>query len=291
MNCLDVCHLCGTVSSLQVSHIVPAFAFRYLRDSSATGYIRDISNINKREQDGPKERLLCSDCEQRLAVMEKKFADGLFYPFVKGNLVHATYGPWLLQFCVSLSWRALHRARSRDSFDDYSPSDLSLLARAETRWKDFLLNTKSPLNKFRQHLLLVSSVSAYSEAFLPKLNAYFRRTIEIDVLRVKKHIVVYVHFPCFVFMGVVRDDDPQSWVGTEVQAIGGAFPVNQQLPQTFNEYFADQIRQAHDASQSMNEKQKKKINDFVKSNPIKFANSDTQRAKEDDTAMHKLRSE
>ena len=92
-------------------------------------------------------------------------------------------------------------------------------------------------------------------------------------------------------MGVVRDNDPQSWIGTEVQTLCGAFPVKQQLPQCFNEYFAYKIRKAYDANQSMNEKQKKKINDFVEANPTKLANSDSERAKEDDAAMHKLRSE
>lgn len=276
---------------MQASHVVPAFVYRYLKKSSPTGFMREISNINKRKQDGPIERWLCKDCEQKFGVFEKKFADSLFHPLVKGNLKDARYEPWLLHFCVSLSWRALRWVRSRDSFVDYSLSDRHRLEQAEMRWKEFLLDTNTPLNEFRQHLLLVRRVSAYSEGFLPKLNAYFRRTIEVDVLRVKKHVAVYVHFPCFVFMGVVRDDDPQSWIGTEVQAIGGAFPVTQQLPQTFNEYFADQIRKAHEASQSMNEKQKKKINDFVEANPTKLANSDTQRAKEDDAAMHKLRSE
>ena len=289
MNCPEACHLCGIHSSLQASHVVPAFPYRYLRNSSATGYMRDISNINERQQDGPKERWLCTNCEQKFGMFEKKFADSLFHPLVKGNLKDALYGPWLLQFCVSLSWRALRWVRSRDSFDDYSPSDRRRLEQAEMRWKEFLLDTNTPLNEFRQHLLLVRRVSAYSDGFPPQLNVYFRRTIEVDVLRVKKHVVVYVHFPCFVFMGVVRDDDPQSWISTEVQKTGGAFPVYQQIPHCFNEYFAYKIRKAHDASQSMNEKQKQKINDFVEANPTKVADSETQRAKDDDAAMYTIR--
>lgn len=288
MNCLNVCHLCETVSFLQASHVVPAFVYKYLKKSSPTGFMREISNVNQRVQDGPKERWLCTDCEQKFSDVEKQFADCLFHPIVQGDLKDAIYGPWLLQFCVSLSWRALHWVRSRDSFEDYSPTDRHLLAQAEMRWKEFLLDTKLPLNEFRQHLVLIRKVSAYSEDFLPKLNVYFRRTIEVDVLRVEKHVVVYVHFPYFVVMGVVRDDDPQSWIGTEIQATGGAFPVDQQLPQCFNEYFAYKIRKAHNASQSMNEEQKKKIHDFVEANPTKLADSDSQRAKEDDAAMHKL---
>ena len=66
--------------------------------------------------------------------------------------------------------------------------------------------------------------------------------------------MVCVRFPYFVFMEVVKDDDPQSWVGTEVQAISGASPVNRQLPQCFKEYFVYKIRKAHEASQSLNEK-------------------------------------
>lgn len=99
----STCHLCGHSAILHRSHIVPAFIFRWLCESSATGHLRERGNIDLRIQDGMKERWLCTDCEQRLSKHEGKFAENLFYPIVEDRLQTLTYGPWLLDFCVSLS--------------------------------------------------------------------------------------------------------------------------------------------------------------------------------------------
>jgi hypothetical protein len=46
------CRLCYAESELQLSHILPAFAIRWLRDSSGTGHVR--------RSDSPKEGLIYS---------------------------------------------------------------------------------------------------------------------------------------------------------------------------------------------------------------------------------------
>ncbi len=48
------CRLCGKNADLQESHIIPSFVYRWLKDSSGTGYLRFGPEPNKRVQDGYK---------------------------------------------------------------------------------------------------------------------------------------------------------------------------------------------------------------------------------------------
>jgi len=54
------CRLCQADADLQLSHILPAFVFRWLRESAGGNPIRNTSTPNLRVQDGLKRYWLCS---------------------------------------------------------------------------------------------------------------------------------------------------------------------------------------------------------------------------------------
>lgn len=76
----EICALCNQESELRESHIIPKFVFDYIKETSATGYLRNVTSINRRLQDGPKRKLLCHDCEQKFSIAEKYFAETVFSP-------------------------------------------------------------------------------------------------------------------------------------------------------------------------------------------------------------------
>jgi hypothetical protein len=78
------CRLCGATKELQESHILPGFVFRWMKATSATGYLRFGQQPNLRVQDGLKLLLLCGDCEGRFNHWETQFANKIF---------HLTFGP------------------------------------------------------------------------------------------------------------------------------------------------------------------------------------------------------
>ena len=49
-----LCGLCDLVSNIRESHIVPSFAYNWLKDSSVTGHMHHGEAVNKRVQDGEK---------------------------------------------------------------------------------------------------------------------------------------------------------------------------------------------------------------------------------------------
>ena len=95
----------GAVKELQESHILPRFVFRWLKETSATGYLRSGQQPNLRVQDGLKLHLLCQDCKQRFNHWGTQFANEIFHPMTQGTAERASYGPLLL-FWVSVSWRS-----------------------------------------------------------------------------------------------------------------------------------------------------------------------------------------
>ena len=156
------CRLCGSDAELQRSHIIPAFVFRWLRESSATGHIRLGDEPNRRVQDGWWRRWLCPCCENLLGSTERQFSQQIFRPVVEDRLEHIKYGHWLLKFCVSLSWRVLCWFQDEDQFDDYSEEDRTLLDQTTITWKKYLLGHSADiLGTFRQHINFSNRISFF----------------------------------------------------------------------------------------------------------------------------------
>ena len=78
----NICSLCHESKKLKESHFIPKFVGKWLKRTSATGYLRNIDNINKRQQDSLKDYLLCNDCELLFSGWEKQFSEKMFIPFL-----------------------------------------------------------------------------------------------------------------------------------------------------------------------------------------------------------------
>src|SRR5437870_11113771 len=102
------CALCVLIFEPQeLSHIVSAFVYRWLKESSATGFLRFGLKMNQRTQDGLKDYFLCPACEDRFQTNEDLFSKKIFYPYVRDNSVCVDYGEYTLKFAVSASWCVL----------------------------------------------------------------------------------------------------------------------------------------------------------------------------------------
>ena len=285
MNRDNKCHLCFTNTDLCKSHVLPAFLFRWLRRSSGTGHIRDARQIDLRIQDGYKVRWLCSNCEQLLGTSEKQFADSLFYPLSNDTLTSTTYGPWLMKFCVSISWRVIHKCRCDNLFVNYPKKDRKLIDEAEEVWRQFLLGNLSSITTFPQHLLMMNRVQSTVGNVPFDFNVYGRRTVLAGINDDEDSLYVYAKLPFFFIRGVVSDNNPQSWIDTTIYLQGGQIRLKQCPSEHFFSFVEDHIRIGRESTESMSDRQKEKILSDLKSNPNRFANSDTHRAKEKDRAL------
>ena len=176
-----LCRLCEGKKILQVSHIVPAFAIRWLKDTSGNIPIRNTKEPNLRVQDGLKLPWLCGDCEGVLGRWETAFCNGLFNPYTKEPDGRYKYSRWLNRFCISLSWRIARYALETNKFAGWSPEEVERLRRAEVVWHDCLLEKRPHPGPHEQHLLPFQEANKIQGNFDESLNRYLLRDVEMDL--------------------------------------------------------------------------------------------------------------
>lgn len=284
---LGTCRLCGEKSDLQHSHVIPGFAFRWMRDTSGTGYLRSGAAPNLRVQDGIKRHWLCSNCEELLNRFETLFATRIFHPFSSGKTARSRYGRWLHRFCVSVSWRVLQLYREEGKLKDYPPELITRIDEAEQAWKDVLLEKKPHPGTFEQHLLHLDAIESHTLQDLPpNMNRYLMRAIDTDFVRGGNMAFVYSKLGRFIILGFVTLDYPKQWVGTKVHATEGLLePRKYIMPRQLIDYLAVKARQMAEIRSNISERQRAKIDQSFRQNKDKLVGSDLMKAMQEDIRL------
>ncbi len=275
-NLSSSCALCAECAPLCVSHVLPAFIFRWLRKSSATGHFRFVQSPDRRVQDGIKLPLLCEECEGRLNQFETAFATGLFHPWNANSGTPIRYGSWLLKFCVSISWRVLKYVEDQTGLQHLDPAQKESAKAAMERWSNFILGIEPHPGPFEQHLLPLDPVESYSINEMPNnINRYFLRAVEMDLPRGAKSAYTYAKFGKFALFGFIQPP-AQKWVGTKVHVRSGLIaPREYQLPRELMDYFSERARRYGEASARISDKQQDKIEGEIFRNVDRLKSSAT----------------
>jgi hypothetical protein len=281
------CPLCGASGPLCESHIIPHFVIQWLRESSATGYIRFAGAPNLRVQDGIKQRLLCAACEALLSGWEKETAERLFKPFHRDSRTVLPYGSWLAKFCASLCWRVLFVYRGL-GLDHLSEQQLQLVPRALDFWQDLMFGRREHPGEFELHVLPLPAIdSAEGFDMPPNMNRYFARELEADVVATGKSAFVQVKICRLMVLGFVQMPNAHEWKGTRVKmrrgSIGG--PQNFFLPKNFGDYLIERAKHAAKVQASISEPQKQKIVAAMRNDLDRAESSDTFEAMSHDVKM------
>lgn len=198
------CSLCLHSTSLCESHIIPSFAYKWLKETSATGYVRGGINTDIRKQDGPKLKLLCEKCEGILNKAETLFANNIFYPYVNmelddygcatGTVKSIQYNDWLLRFIISIHWRLLVSK-------DYSTNNkrpaivIEKLNTIKEEWRQFLLKERNNTGECESHIVFLQNMIAgrgrLPENINKKINYYLLRVIDGTPVSRKKEISIF----------------------------------------------------------------------------------------------------
>ena len=150
-----LCKLCEDNEDLKVSHVLPRFVGKYLKDTSATGFLTAVNEDGqpRRSQDLYKRKLLCIRCESVLNEAENFFANAVFYPFKKGKLETIPIDDRLGRFAVSVSLRALWIMQLIEH--PLTEKCKEKLGELETEWTNYLLRTPNLImGKHSHHILL-----------------------------------------------------------------------------------------------------------------------------------------
>lgn len=269
------CHLCGTTSELQNSHVVPAFAYRWLRETSGNGHLRSSRNPNLRVQDGPKEHWLCLNCEANFNQSETAFANRIFHPYLQESGQRLRYGAWLLHFCASLSWRTLHYHTQNETTNEFAPHLTSSIELAESTWRDYLLGRLPHPGEFRQHLVPVDRIESASARLSPNINRYLMRAVQIDLCHGDDTLFTFTKLGRFIVLGFINEPNPNNWTGSRINANHGTVePRDLTMPAAFMGYLNNKADSLAGVTGSISDRQQKKIDDAFISNLDRMIGSD-----------------
>ena len=270
------CALCGKREPLRTSHVLPAFVFKWLKASSATGYIRFGQTPNRRVQDGIKLKLLCAGCESHLSVFETEFANNVFHPLNSDSSKSVHYGSWLLPFCVSISWRVLAYMRNEVGISNLDSTQQGLVQSALARWSEVLLGQKPHPGQFEQHLLPLDPIASHTVRQLPaNIDRYFLRALEMDVLSTRTSTCTYAKLGKFAVFGVIQSFDAR-WKGTKVHVRTGTVgPCEYSLPGEVLSLFIERANSYGDIQARISGKQHDIIEGEIQRNPRRVQASGT----------------
>jgi hypothetical protein len=274
-NPVGECALCLQTAELQDSHIIPAFAFRWLRSSYVTGYIRHSQKPNLRVQDGIKVPLLCARCELLLSKDENAFSSQLFHPILS-ECGAVPYKDWLLRFAVSLSWRVLKYCHGLNSEAIYTDNQLMLMAQADETWRDFLLNRRAHPGKFEQHLLIFTAQAGQFSGDLPNnINRYLLRGLEMDIVGTDTSLMTFAKMGPFALFGLIQKPEGR-WQNTKIHVKDGRVAAGRfQAPPSFADFFIERAKGNSDVlnegmSATQRQKAQDELNNAIMRDPAAF---------------------
>lgn len=268
-----------------MSHILPALAFRDLRNQSSTGHIRRTDNPNRRVQDGVKVRLLCGECEQSFSAWERRFNNEVIIPWNDGREI-TRYSDWLLKFCVSLSWRVLQHVKGLNPKTKYTAEQEMLFQRAEASWRDFLLGNRPHPGEFEQHFVAWDVTERTTIPNLPtNFNRFMLGAVAMDIVGSDRSTYVWSKIGRFQIFGTVQKG-PNKWEGTKVHVRSGVLkPGDVVLPKGLIDLYVEKANTSRSALASLSKDQLQKIDATVMADIERFASSRTFRAMSADAAL------
>ncbi|MBU2125616.1 MAG: hypothetical protein KKC29_04575 [Alphaproteobacteria bacterium] len=270
------CALCGTHGPLKVSHIVPAFVFRWLRETSSTGHIRAGDAPTRRVQDGLKKRWLCGSCEARFSGLERRFCNELFNPWSAGDVRRVDYSDWLIRFCASVSWRILRHGMDEQPMDHLSEAQQVAARGAEETWRRFLLGELPHPGRYEQHLIpFLGPLGGGPQHDLPdNINRYLMRGTGIDVVTMGTGAFTYAKMGRFAVFGMIAPTRDK-WEGTKVNLGAGRLPcLRVVLPGLLREYLKAQALKLKVADRAIPAHQRARIEEELRQNLARFHSSD-----------------
>jgi len=282
------CHLCNKHRELKESHILPKFVYKWLKDSSGTGFIRFGETPNLRVQDGYKIYLLCDECEGLFNKWETEFANSIFHPLNQGISNTFNYGPWMLKFAVSVSWRVLTFFIEEKDLSHFPPILQKKAKIALSNWKKFLLGQAPHPSRFEQHILPFDRVEQFTYPGMPpNINRYILRTVDIDTVHSgDKAAYVYSKIGRIVLVGFIEMPYPREWKGTKLHVKRGVLGSKHYiLPTGFGDYFIHKAKRLIAVQQSMSENQRKKIDETYRKDLDRAADSETMKAMDYDVSL------
>jgi len=194
--------------------VIPKFAVEWLKKTSATGYIRQGVNPNLRKQDIERTRLLCSRCESKFSLWEKRFSEGLFARIAEGDWYNLQYEDWLLPFAISLAWRLV--VTTTGEARRWNPVLAPRVDEAYETWGGFLRGETSDPGPYEHHVLLFNLIADASFNIPEDFQWYLMRGVDCTLVWSDTRVLTYVKLPAMAFWSAIHPPHIGRWDNTRI---------------------------------------------------------------------------
>jgi hypothetical protein len=270
------CRLCQKEAELQLGHVIPRFAVKWMKQTSATGYFRGVDNP-KRAQETTRYHLLCHDCEQILCRDEKMVAEQIFVPYHDHDATTFKYGPWLTRFLAGLHWKVL-ATRSAT----YSAKVSELFAGVEEELRLHLLGQSENAGRAEFHLFFGGPMIDASRSLPPEMNWYFARTFDATpIYSLQDTAGAYAKLAKIMTFSFFTPLDPQNedWKGTRVFESGTLQTPQQIATTSIGPFLESRAEVVEKTLSALTARDKQRINDSVLANPRRALSSESYRTR------------
>lgn len=278
--------MCGREAELLNSHIIPRFVIRWIKETSATGFLRGAEDPDTRIQDYHEE-LLCEDCEMVFSDFEREFASNIFYPYINKNTATFEYGEWLQKFVMSVSWRLIVSELSE--VGEMEPYHRDAIYDAEEIWRDILNgNLSLSADPFTHHIFFLDDVvpDETAEDLPNKWEFYINRGIDGTPV-FGNQTAIYFKFPQIICISCIQPLEDSELKDTKIEQTGEIAPPQEMGPDwgTFLVNRAEKV-----TSRDVSESEQEKIKERMLDNLERVAESESLKAyikrKERELANH-----
>jgi hypothetical protein len=209
------CGLCGARKELQQSHIIPKFIAQWLKDTSASGFLR--TGAGYRTQDTYKINLLCHDCEEMFSAWETCFAEQIFYAFQNGK-TNLHYDDRLNKFMLSIAWRLL-RVHLYELADD--PIRKKHAETALEKWKDYLLGKAKEWKPYENHIFFLDTLGRQSTELPDRFLWYTLRSIDSMIATpANDEIFTFAKIPGILLVSSICPTEFEGWKVSKLDTMG-----------------------------------------------------------------------
>jgi hypothetical protein len=272
------CRMCSAQGPLILGHVIPAFVWRWLKDTSATGFLRGGENPDIRVQDGWRRYWFCRRCEDTVSRFERRFSEDLFPLVVSEASAPYRHGPWLSRFLASVALRVLMlHEEVPDAFKLFTPAQSAALPQAREAWRAFVNGEAATPGIHDLHFVPLGRLAHYGGnlALPPNFNRWSLRSIEVHVASNNAQAFAYMKMGPALAFGLIQPPSAPLWVGSRVGLKDGYVGGNLKLSVNLLQYLIERAERLDALNKRRSRRQEEKIAATMRANPERAATSET----------------
>lgn len=191
--------------------------------------MRNLHQVNRRVNDGPKMKLLCADCEKLFNKWETYFANKVFDKMVNHNQMEIRYNENLWKFVYSVKWRLIKGIEKTEL--NWSADRKSLLKQVEIDLYNEIednSNKEDKNNLINLHCLFGADLFKYDPqySYLTQSIQYFGRATDFSINFEKEPYFIYLKLPRFIFVTYFKPVNVNSFMNTSIKKVSGEYNAN-----------------------------------------------------------------